>query len=102
MLLIPIGLQVALRDVTLIIGVNHHHLLNNYVSVMHKDVMRGLGELYQPGARWIKKHKRRRIRNRHCRYWQSVAAIPSMVATICLLLEEKPPAQTRDMKNITI
>jgi len=90
--------QVELRDAALIAGVNHHHLLDNYVSVVRKDVVREFGEMYQPGTRWIEKYKRGH-QEPALLVLEKYGSNPKMVAAIRCLLEEKAPSQTQEVKG---
>jgi len=90
--------QVELKDAALIADINHHHLLDNYVSVVRKDVMREFGELYQPGTRWIEKYKRGHMEPALL-ILEKYGNNPGMIAAIRSLLEEKTPPQSRDVKG---
>ncbi len=86
--------QVKLEDAALIAGINHHYLLDDYVSVVRKDVQQAFGELYRPGTRWIEKFK--------CGHQQPARLVlekyqrnARMIYAIQSLLEEQPPTEAR-------
>ena len=86
--------QVKLEDAAIVAGINHHYLLDDYVSVVRKDVQQAFGELYRPGTRWIEKFKSghqqpaRLVLEKYQRNARMIYAIQS-------LLKEQPPTEAR-------
>ena len=86
--------QVKLEDAAIVAGINHHYLLDDYVSVVRKDVHQAFGELYRPGTRWIEKFK--------CGHQQPAMLMlekyqhnPRMIYAIQSLLKDQPPTEAR-------
>ena len=86
--------QVELKDAALIANINHHYLLDSYVSIVRKDVQRVFGELYRPGMRWIEKYKRGH-QEPALLVLERYADNPRMTYAIRSLLEEKSTTEAR-------
>jgi hypothetical protein len=86
--------QVKLEDATLIAGINFHYLLDDYASVVRKDVQEAFGELYCPGTRWIDKFKRGH-RTPALLVLEKYQNNPRMLYAIRSLLEKQHPTEAR-------
>ncbi|MBK8030432.1 MAG: hypothetical protein IPK17_13200 [Chloroflexi bacterium] len=86
--------QVKLEDAALIAGINHHYLLDDYASIVRKDVQQAFGELYRPGLRWIDKFKRGH-QTPALLVLEKYQRNPRMIYAIRSLLEEQPPTEAR-------
>jgi hypothetical protein len=86
--------QVQLKDAALIAGLNHHTLLDHYVSVVRKATLEEFGELYRPGMRWIEKYQRGHLEPA-LRVLERYADNPRMTYAIHALLEEKSATEAR-------
>jgi hypothetical protein len=86
--------QVKLHDAALIAGINFHYLLDDYASVLRKDVLEAFGELYRPGLRWIEKFKRGH-QEPALLILEQYQDNPRMTYAIRSLLAEQSPAEAR-------
>ncbi len=86
--------QVKLEDAALIAGINHHYLLDDYVSVVRKDVQETFGELYRPGTRWIEKFKRGHQKPAFG-ILEKYQSNPRMIYAIRSLLDDQLPSEAR-------
>lgn len=86
--------QVKLEDAALIAGINHHYLLDDYASIVRKDVQQAFGEMYRPGSRWIDKFKRGH-QTPALLVLEKYQANPRMIYAIRSLLEEQHPTEAR-------
>jgi hypothetical protein len=86
--------QVKLEEAALIAGINFHYLLDDYASVVRKDVQEAFGELYLPGTRWIDKFKRGH-QTPALLVLEKYQNNPRMQYAIRSLLEEQHPTEAR-------
>ena len=86
--------NVQLKDAALIAGINHHYLLDHYVSAVRKEVKREFGELYTPGMRWIEKYQRGH-QEPALQVLERYTDNPRMTYAIHSLLEEKSTTEAR-------
>ncbi|MEP6985647.1 MAG: hypothetical protein ABI970_08615, partial [Chloroflexota bacterium] len=86
--------QVKLEDAALIAGINHHYLLDDYASIVRKDVQQAFGELYRPGMRWIVKFKRGH-QQPALLVLENYQRNPRMIYAIRSLLQEQPSTEAR-------
>lgn len=91
---IPDNWQFKLEDASLIAGINHHYLLDDYVSIHRKNVQEVFGELYRPGTRWIEKFKRGHQKPA-LGILEKYQSNPRMIYAIRSLLDEQPPTEAR-------
>lgn len=86
--------RVQLKDAAMIVGINYHYLLDNYVSAVRKHVQHEFSELYKPGLRWIEKYQRGHLEPAQ-RVLDRYEDNPRMTYAINSLLEGKSTTEAR-------